>query len=155
MHDDGVVGEDSPDVVVAAAPDLPESDPDPSTDGRDPEPDSCADASAMRRIAPIGARCMTDGPDVTSGELVVPLVLESVNGVAPDSAADPPDEAMMRKQRGNELNNNVLAQPLAIRLITCVWAGIPFKGPSMITWGRPLTIYRSMAVAPRPRADSN
>ena len=116
---------DSPDVVVAAAWGLPESDPDPSTDGRDPEPDSWADASAMRRIAAIGARCMTDGPDVTSGELVVPLVLESVNGVATDSAAEPPDEAMMRKQRGNELNNNVLAQPLAIRLITCVWAGIP------------------------------
>ena len=124
MHDNGVLG-DSPDVVVAAARGLPESDPDPSTDGRDPEPDSCADASAMRRIAPIGARRMTDGPDVTSGELVVPLVLERVKGVAPASAADPPAAAMMRKPRATHSHNNVLAQPLAVRPITGVWAGIP------------------------------
>ena len=81
-------------MVVAAARGLLESDPDPTSDCGDPEPDSWADSSAIRRAAAIGTRLMTDGPRRMSGELVVPDVLEIVKGVAPEPAAESPDEAM-------------------------------------------------------------
>ena len=88
MHDNGDWGvEGSPDVVVAAAWCLLESDPDPKDNSRDPKPDSWAGSSAIRRVAAIGVRLMTDGPRRMSGDVVVPEVTEDVKGVAPESAA--------------------------------------------------------------------
>ena len=107
-------------MVVAAPWGLLESDPDPTTDGRDLESDSLAGESAITRAAAIGTLGMADGPGRSSGDVMLPDVVENVKGVAPD-ATEPPDEAIgARKVNGIPIQ----AQPQTIRLITCDWAGI-------------------------------